>query len=55
MPGNYPEESIQALASLIHTHLVSFYLDPETVKVGGPSGTLVKEQGSPELVSGYGA
>jgi len=33
-------------------------LDPEDIKIlslGGPSGTLVKGQGSPELISDYGA
>jgi len=30
------------------------FLDPED-KFWGPSGTLAKEQGSPELISDYGA
>jgi hypothetical protein len=46
-----------ALASLRRVYLGSFFLDPEDVKFIslGPSGTLVKEQGSPEMVSDYGA
>ena len=34
-----------------------FLLDPEaiTIQARGPSGTLVKEQGSPELILDYGA
>jgi len=40
----------EALASLRHTYLVSFFLDLEELGVGGPSGTLVKEQGSYNLV-----
>jgi hypothetical protein len=33
------------------------FLDPEDIKILslGPSGTLVKGQGSPELISDYGA
>jgi hypothetical protein len=33
------------------------FLDPKDIKiyVWGPYGTLVKEQGSPELISDYGA
>jgi len=33
------------------------FLDPEAIKILslGPSGTLVKEQGSPELILDYGA
>ena len=47
----------EALASLSHAYLVSFFLDPEDIKSrgGGPSGTLAKEQGSLDLVSDYGA
>jgi hypothetical protein len=37
-------------------HLGSF-LDPEAIEiyVWGPSGTLVKEQGSADLITDYGA
>jgi hypothetical protein len=47
----------EALGSLTHTYLGSFFLDPEDIKSLslGPSGTLVNEQGSPEPVSDYGA
>jgi len=33
------------------------FMDPENIKIlsQGPSGTLVKEQGSPELILDYGA
>jgi hypothetical protein len=33
------------------------FLGPEAIKIclGGPSGNLVKEQGSPELILDYGA
>jgi hypothetical protein len=38
----------EALASLRHTYLGSFFLDPEDIRVlvVGPSGTSLKEQGS---------
>ena len=47
----------EALASLILTYLGSSFLDPEDIKSTrlGPSVTLAKENGSPELVSDYGA
>ena len=47
----------EALASLRHVYLGFFFLDPEDIKniSMGPSGTLAKEQSSPELVSDYGA
>jgi len=46
----------EALASLRHAYLGSFFLDPENVRsLGGPSGSLVKEQGFLDLVSDYGA
>jgi len=47
----------EALSSLRHTYLGSFFLDPENIrKVSmGPYGTLVKEQGSLNLVIDYGA
>jgi hypothetical protein len=40
-----------------NAYLGSFFLDPEDIKseVWGPSGTFAKEQGSIELISGYGA
>jgi len=46
----------EALASLRYTHLGSFVLDPEDVrKLGmGASGTLLKEQGSFNLVQNMG-
>ena len=47
----------EALASLRHIHLGSFFLDPEDIRVlrvGGPSGTLLKEQGSYNLVQNRG-
>ena len=42
-----------ALASHRHVYLGSFVLDPEDIKNLSlePTGTLAKEQGSPELVS----
>jgi hypothetical protein len=47
----------EALASLRYVFLGSFFLDPEDIMrlSMGPSGTLAKEQSSPELVSDYGA
>jgi hypothetical protein len=42
----------EALASLRHTYLGSFFLDPEYIR--GPSGTLLKEQGSYNLVQNMG-
>ena len=47
----------EASASLRHVNLGSFFLDPEDIKslIWVPSGTLTKKQGSPELVSDYGA
>jgi hypothetical protein len=39
----------EALASLRHQYLSSFFLDPADIRVlgkGGPSGNLLKEQGS---------
>jgi hypothetical protein len=47
----------EALASLRHVYLGSLFLDPEDIKslCLGPSGTLAKEQGSPELILDYGA
>ena len=47
----------EALASLRHTHLCSFFLDPEDIRKQniGPSGTLLKEQGSSNLVLDHGA
>jgi hypothetical protein len=47
----------EALISLRHAYLGSFFLVPEDIKrlSLGPSGTLAKEQGSPELISDYGA
>ena len=45
----------EALASLRHTHLGSFFLEPEdinSISLGGPSGTLVKPQGSRDLTWG---
>ena len=47
----------EALASLKHVFLGSFSLDPEDIKswsLGAIYGTLVKEQGCPELLD-YGA
>jgi len=42
----------EALASLRYTHFGSFFLDPEDVRKPGrgPSGTLLKEKGSFNLV-----
>jgi len=56
--GNEEETSVhilcecEALASLRHAYLGSFFLDPEDIRVlvMGPSGTLLKEQGSYNLV-----
>jgi len=47
----------QALASLGHAYLRSFFLDPEDVdsRIWGQSGTLVKKQDSHDLVLDYGA
>ena len=47
----------EALASLRHVYLGSFSLHAEDIKSLslGPPGTLAKEQGSPELISDYGA
>ena len=47
----------EALASLRYTYLVSFSLDAEDIKSIslGPSGNLVKENCSLELLSIYGA
>ena len=47
----------EALASLRYVYLCSFFLDPEDIKrlSMGPSGTLAKEQSTPELVLDYGA
>jgi hypothetical protein len=46
----------KALASLRHTYLGSFFLDPEDIRVlgVGPSGTLLKEQGSFNQVQNMG-
>jgi len=46
----------KALASLRHIYLGSFFLDPEDISVlgRGPSGTLLKEQGSYNLVQNRG-
>ena len=46
----------EALASLRHTYLGSFFLDPEDIKSLslGPSGNLVKEQGYFNPVSDHG-
>ena len=46
-----------ALASLIHVYLGSFFLDPEDIKIWslGVIWNFSKEQGFPELVSDYGA
>jgi len=51
------EEETSAMASFRHAHLVSFFFDPEDIMnlIWGPSETLVKEQGSFNLVSDYGA
>ena len=45
----------EALASLRHVYLGSFFLDPEEIKTLslGDIWTLAKEQGSPELISDY--
>jgi hypothetical protein len=42
----------EALASLIHSYLGSFFLDPEDIRKlnMGPSGTLLKEQDFFKLV-----
>jgi hypothetical protein len=61
--GTEEETSVQilcaceALASLRHAHLCSFFLDPEDIRklYGGPSGNLVQEQGSFNLVIDHGA
>ena len=47
----------EALASLRHTYLVSFFLDPEDINSLslGAIWNLVKAQGSLDLVSDYGA
>ena len=47
----------EASASLRQVHLGSFFLDPEDIRSlsWGPSGTLAKEEGSPELLPDYGA
>ena len=46
----------EALASLRHTYLGSFFLDPEDIRVlgVGPSGTLLREQGSYNQVQSTG-
>jgi len=46
----------EALASLRHVNLGSFFLDPADINslIWRPSGILAKEQGSHELVSDYG-
>jgi len=46
----------ETLASLRHTYLGSFFLNPEDIRVlgWGPSGTLLKEQGSYNLVQYWG-
>ena len=46
----------EALASLRHIYLVFFFLDPEDVTVlgVGPSGTLLKKQGSYNLIQNRG-
>ena len=43
----------EALASLRHVYLGSFFLDPEDIRM--PYGTLLKEQGSSNLVQNTGA
>jgi len=43
----------EALASLRHRYLHSFFLDPEDIR-WEPSGTLLKEQGSSDLVQNMG-
>jgi hypothetical protein len=47
----------EALASLRHVYLGSFFLDPEDIKSSslGSSGAFAKEQGFLELISDYGA
>jgi len=48
----------EALASLRHAHLCSFFLDTQDIRkliMGEPSGTLVQEQGSFNLVIDHGA
>jgi hypothetical protein len=47
----------EALASLRHSYLASFFLDPEDIRKlnKGPSENLLKEQGSSNLVSKHGA
>jgi hypothetical protein len=47
----------EVLASFRHAHLGSFFLDPVDNRklILGPSGTVVKEQGSFNLVIDYGA
>jgi hypothetical protein len=60
--GTGEESSVQilceceALASLRHTYLGSFFLDSEDIRVlgVGPSGTLLKEQGSFNQVQNMG-
>jgi hypothetical protein len=46
----------EVLASLRHTHLGSFFFDPEDIRVleWGPYGTLLKEQGSYNLIQNTG-
>ena len=60
--GTEEETSVHILyaceASLRHTYLGSFFLDHEDIRklsMGGPSGTLVQEQGSFNLVTDHGA
>ena len=47
----------EALVSLRHAHLGSFFLGPEDIMnlSVGASGTVVKAQGSFNLISGHGA
>jgi len=47
----------EALVSLRHSYLGSFFLDPEDNKKlnKGPSGNLLKEKGSSNLVTEHGA
>jgi hypothetical protein len=47
----------EALAALTHSYLGSFFLDSEDITklILGPSGTLLGEQGSSNLVIEHGA